>query len=93
VVICGRRQEPLDAVVARIRAAGGKAEAVQADVSDETQYVGAIEAAAQRHGRLDVLVNNAMAYTWGALESPPPPTGTPTSRPRSTAPSGARAPR
>ena len=69
VVICGRRQEPLDEVVARIRAAGGTAEAVQADVSNEAQYCGAIEAAAQRHGRLDVLVNNAMAYTWGALES------------------------
>lgn len=69
VVICGRRKEPLDEVVARIRAAGGRAEAVQADVSDETAFVGAIEAAAQRHGRLDILVNNAMAYTWGALEA------------------------
>ena len=69
VVICGRRQEPLDAVVAAIHAAGGKAEAVVADVGNEAQYVGAIEAAAQRHGRLDILVNNAMAYTWGALEA------------------------
>jgi meso-butanediol dehydrogenase/(S,S)-butanediol dehydrogenase/diacetyl reductase len=69
VVICGRRQEPLDAVVAAIRAAGGKAEAVVADVGNEAQYVGAIEAAAQRHGRLDILVNNAMAYTWGALDA------------------------
>jgi meso-butanediol dehydrogenase/(S,S)-butanediol dehydrogenase/diacetyl reductase len=69
VVICGRRREPLDAVVAAIRAAGGQAEAVVADVGDEAQYVGAIEAAAQRHGRLDVLVNNAMAFTWGALDA------------------------
>jgi meso-butanediol dehydrogenase/(S,S)-butanediol dehydrogenase/diacetyl reductase len=69
VVICGRRKEPLEEVVTRIKAAGGRAEGVQADVSDEAQYVGAIEAAAQRHGRLDVLVNNAMAYTWGALEA------------------------
>lgn len=69
VVVCGRRQAPLDEVVAGIRASGGKAEAVQADVSDEAAFVGAIEAAAQRHGRLDILVNNAMAYTWGALES------------------------
>ena len=61
VVICGRRREPLDEVVARIRAAGGRAEAVVADVSEETQYVTAIEDAARRHGRLDVLVNNAMA--------------------------------
>lgn len=69
VVICGRRQEPLDAVVAGIRAAGGKAEAVVADVGNEAQYVGAIEGAAKRHGKLDILVNNAMAYTWGALEA------------------------
>lgn len=67
VVICGRRLEPLQAVVAKIAAAGGKAEAVQADVGIEEEYVGAIEAAAARHGRLDVLVNNAMAYTWGGI--------------------------
>lgn len=69
VVICGRRQEPLDAVVAQIRAAGGRAEAVQADVSDEAGFTAAIEAAAQRHGRLDILVNNAMAYSWGGIEA------------------------
>lgn len=69
VVICGRRQEPLDAVVAQIKAAGGQAEAVQADVSDEAGFTAAIEAAAERHGRLDVLVNNAMAYSWGAIEA------------------------
>ncbi len=68
VVICGRRQAPLDEVVAQIKAAGGKAEAVQADVSDEAGFTSAIEAAAQRHGRLDVLVNNAMAYSWGSIE-------------------------
>lgn len=67
VVICGRRKEPLDAVVAAIRAAGGRCEAVQADVGVEAQIVGAIEDAARRHGQLDILVNNAMAYTWGAL--------------------------
>ncbi|MBL8312749.1 MAG: SDR family NAD(P)-dependent oxidoreductase, partial [Rubrivivax sp.] len=43
VVVCGRRQAPLDEVVAGIRASGGKAEAVQADVSDEAAFVGAIE--------------------------------------------------
>ena len=68
VVICGRRQAPLDVVVAQIKAAGGKAEAVQADVSDEAGFTAAIEAAAQRHGQLDVLVNNAMAYSWGSIE-------------------------
>jgi len=68
VVICGRRQEPLDAVVAQIRAAGGQAEAVQADVSEEAVFKAAIEATAQRHGGLDILVNNAMAYSWGLIE-------------------------
>jgi len=69
VVICGRRKEPLDAVVAQINASGGRAEAVQADVSDEAGFTAAIEAAAVRHGQLDVLVNNAMAYSWGAIEA------------------------
>ncbi|HRP24069.1 SDR family NAD(P)-dependent oxidoreductase [Thauera sp.] len=68
VVVCGRRREPLDEVVAGIVAAGGKAEAVVADVSDEAGFTAALEATAQRHGRLDVLVNNAMAYTWGSIE-------------------------
>lgn len=67
VTICGRHMESLQQVVGEIEAAGGKAEAVQADVSVEAQIVGAIEAAAQRHGRLDILVNNAAAYSWGAL--------------------------
>ncbi|MCP8689989.1 SDR family NAD(P)-dependent oxidoreductase [Marinobacterium sedimentorum] len=68
VVICGRRSEPLDEVVSRIRAAGGEAEAVLADVSDEQAFVSALQAAADRHGRLDILVNNAMAFTWGSIE-------------------------
>ena len=68
VVVCGRRREPLDETVARIESAGGKAEAVVADVSDEAAFTAALEAAAARHGGLDVLVNNAMAYTWGGIE-------------------------
>ena len=67
VVICGRRKEPLDAVVAQIKAAGGQAEAVQADVSNEAGFTAAIEAAARRHGRLDVLVNNATTHGGGGI--------------------------
>ena len=69
VVVCGRRQEPLDAVVAQIQSAGGQAEAIQVDVSDEAGFTAELEATAQRHGRLDVLVNNAMAYSWGSIEN------------------------
>src|SRR5690606_7047828 len=50
------------------RAAGGVAEAVQVDVSNEQQYVAAINDVAQRHGRLDILVNNAMAYSVGTVD-------------------------
>lgn len=68
VLVCGRRREPLDEVVGRIGSAGGKAEAVVADVSDEAGFTSALEGAAQRHSGLDVLVNNAMAYTWGSID-------------------------
>ena len=69
VVICGRRKEPLDEVVAGIVARDGKAEAVVVDVGNEAQFVAALEDTAKRHDRLDILVNNAMAFTWGAIES------------------------
>ena len=69
VVICGRRAEPLNEVVQQITRAGGTAEAVQLDVSNEAAFCAALEAVVKRHGKLDILVNNAMAYSWGALES------------------------
>ena len=69
VVLCGRREDALQKVQDKITQAGGKAEIAVADVSDESAYVGAIEAAAKRHGRLDILVNNAMAFTWGSVDS------------------------
>ncbi len=67
VVVCGRRQEPLDEVVASITQKGGKAQAVQADVSDEQGFVAALEQTAKEHGALDILVNNAMAFSYGAI--------------------------
>ncbi|MGJ7549514.1 SDR family NAD(P)-dependent oxidoreductase [Pseudomonas alloputida] len=68
VVLCGRRREPLDGVREQILARGGCAEVAVADVSDEQAYVAALQATAQRHGGLDILVNNAMAYTWGSID-------------------------
>ena len=69
VVLCGRRIGPLQGVQEKILTQGGLAEIAVADVSDEQAYVGALQATAQRHGRLDILVNNAMAYTWGSIDS------------------------
>ncbi len=48
-----------DAVVARIRATGGEAFAVQADVAREEQVLAMFEAIDARLGRLTGLVNNA----------------------------------
>ncbi len=46
-------------VVAQIKAGGGEAIAVQADVSDVAQAEALIEAARKAFGRVDILVNNA----------------------------------
>lgn len=48
-----------DEVVSEIRAAGGNAVAVQADVGDLAQHERLIAAARDGFGRLDILVNNA----------------------------------
>lgn len=57
-----------DAVVEAITAAGGKAVAVQGDVSKAAQARGLIEAAVEQFGRLDVLVNNSGVYDFAAIE-------------------------
>jgi NAD(P)-dependent dehydrogenase (short-subunit alcohol dehydrogenase family) len=46
-------------VVNEIRAAGGHAVAVQADIKDLTQHERLIAAAREHFGRIDILVNNA----------------------------------
>ncbi len=56
------------AVVAAITEAGGRAVAVQADVSKAEQAQGLIDAAAQQFGQLDVLVNNSGVYEFAAIE-------------------------
>jgi NAD(P)-dependent dehydrogenase (short-subunit alcohol dehydrogenase family) len=67
VVICGRRQEQLDSAKARIESDGGKVEAVQLDVTDYPAFEALIEDVALRHGRLDMLVNNAMSTHYAPI--------------------------
>ncbi|MFJ7437512.1 glucose 1-dehydrogenase [Methylorubrum thiocyanatum] len=57
-----------DAVVEAITAAGGRAIAVQGDVTKAAQAHGLIEAAVAAFGRLDVLVNNSGIYEFAAIE-------------------------
>jgi NAD(P)-dependent dehydrogenase (short-subunit alcohol dehydrogenase family) len=67
VVICGRRQEQLDIASAHIEAEGGKVEAVQLDVTDFPAFEVLIADVAARHGRLDMLVNNAMSVHYAPI--------------------------
>jgi 3-oxoacyl-[acyl-carrier protein] reductase len=48
-----------EAVVEAVRSDGGKAMAVQADVSDETESAALIKATVDEFGQIDILVNNA----------------------------------
>ncbi|WP_267359956.1 MULTISPECIES: glucose 1-dehydrogenase [unclassified Methylobacterium] len=58
-----------DAVVAAIAEAGGRAVAVQGDVSKASEAQGLIEATVEQFGRLDVLVNNSGVYEFAAIEA------------------------
>ena len=69
VVIVARGRERLDAVVAGIGQAGGKALGVQADMSKAEDCARIVPAALAAFGRIDILVNNAGTSNTGAFES------------------------
>ncbi len=59
VVAGGRRPEPLAETVAAIREAGGEAWSHPLEVSEESSVIALREAVLERHGRIDILINNA----------------------------------
>ena len=59
VVVAGRRQAELDALVREIEAAGGQAVAVAGDVKHEAHAKALVDAAVNRFGGLDIAFNNA----------------------------------
>ena len=59
VIVNHIRRELGEKVVAAITAAGGKASFVKADVNKSADMKALVQAAVDRHGRLDVMVNNA----------------------------------
>jgi gluconate 5-dehydrogenase len=59
VVLCGRDRARLDKHVEALRSRGMAAEAAAFDVADRAAATAALEGVVARHGRLDVLVNNA----------------------------------
>ena len=61
VVVTGRRAELLEAVVAEVHAAGGRATARTADLQDRAALRALVAGIESELGRIDILVNNAGA--------------------------------
>ncbi len=59
VVLAARRLDRLEALAEEITAAGGAAQAIACDVTDEAQVARAVAVAVERFGGLDIVVANA----------------------------------
>ncbi|WP_374575918.1 SDR family NAD(P)-dependent oxidoreductase [Phenylobacterium sp.] len=69
VAVTDHAGEAAEAVAAGLRAKGLSAEAWRLDVSDPDQIKAVVEAAAQRFGRLDIVVNNAGISAFAPIDS------------------------
>jgi NADP-dependent 3-hydroxy acid dehydrogenase YdfG len=71
VAVAARRKDRLDELVARIAGDGGKAIAIEADVTNQDQATATVERTVTEFGRLDTLVNNAGVMLLGPIEDAP----------------------
>jgi 3-oxoacyl-[acyl-carrier protein] reductase len=71
VIVSGRREEAGETVARQIREAGGRARFSRMNLEQEDSVSGFFDDIRQRHGRLDILINNAAPtelHGWGKTD-------------------------
>ncbi|MCI2809695.1 SDR family oxidoreductase [Eoetvoesiella caeni] len=69
LVLGARRVDRIDALAARLAGSGGKAIALETDVTQREQVKRLVDVAVQTYGRIDVMINNAGLMPQSLLES------------------------
>ena len=68
VFLCGRRLDRIQKTALEIQAAGGYAQAIQADIANEMDVDRLVRGVLDVFGRIDILVNNAGISAGGPLD-------------------------
>lgn len=68
LVLAARSRERLQEIAGLCRDRGAQTLVVETDVGEEAQCAALVEAALERFGRIDVLINNAGATMWSRLD-------------------------
>jgi NADP-dependent 3-hydroxy acid dehydrogenase YdfG len=71
VAVAARRRDRLEALVAAIEADGGRALAIEADLTDQQRAIEAVERTVAELGRLDTVINNAGVMLLGPVVGAP----------------------